>query len=74
MLRVECYSGHRGEQTPRLLHIINERQVVIEEVLDAWLAPDRRYFKMKGGDGRLRDPTRHRERQLGTYMWKRATI
>src|SRR5919106_37029 len=49
-LRVECYAGHRGEQTPRMLQI-DERQVYVQEVLDAWLAPDHRYFKLKGEDG-----------------------
>ena len=47
---VECYAGHRGEQTPRAL-ILADRRVVIAEVLDAWLAPDHRYFKLKGDDG-----------------------
>ena len=50
MLRVECYAGHRGEQTPRVLHI-DERRIAVEKVLDAWLAPDHRYFKLKGDDG-----------------------
>ena len=47
---VECYAGHRGEQTPRAL-ILKGRRIVVEEVLDAWLAPDHRYFKLKGEDG-----------------------
>jgi hypothetical protein len=47
---VECYAGHRGEQTPRTLTIGN-RRIVVAEVLDAWLAPDHRYFKLKGDDG-----------------------
>jgi hypothetical protein len=49
-LHVECYAGHRGEQTPRMLQI-DERQVRVEAVLDAWLAPDHRYFKLRGEDG-----------------------
>lgn len=49
-LRVECYAGHSGEQTPRMLQI-DDRKVFVEEVLDAWLAPDHRYFKVKGDDG-----------------------
>jgi hypothetical protein len=49
-LRVECYAGHRGEQTPRTL-ILGDRRIAIAEVLDAWLAPDHRYFKLKGSDG-----------------------
>jgi hypothetical protein len=47
---VECYAGHRGEQTPRTL-IVGERRLDVAEVLDAWLAPDYRYFKLRGADG-----------------------
>ena len=50
MLRVECYAGHRGEETPRVIHI-DDRRVAVEDVLDAWLAPDHRYFKVRGDDG-----------------------
>ena len=46
---VECYAGHRGEQTPRTL-LLGERRVDVAEVLDAWLAPDYRYFKLRGSD------------------------
>jgi hypothetical protein len=47
---VECYAGHRGEQTPRTL-ILGNRRIVVAEVVDAWLAPDYRYFKLKSEDG-----------------------
>jgi hypothetical protein len=46
---VECYAGHRGEQTPRTL-ILGDRRMAVAAVLDAWLAPDYRYFKLKGLD------------------------
>jgi hypothetical protein len=49
-IRVECYAGHRGEQTPRTL-ILGDRRVDVAEVIDAWLAPDHRYFKLRGTDG-----------------------
>ena len=49
-VNVECYAGHRGEQTPRTL-ILGERRIVVAEVLDAWLAPEYRYFKLRGEDG-----------------------
>ena len=57
---VECYAGHRGEQTPRTL-IFGDRRIAVAEVVDAWLAPDHRYFKLRGADG---DPylVRHDER------------
>jgi hypothetical protein len=47
---VECYTGHRGEQTARAL-ILGDRRIAVAEVLDAWLAPDYRYFKLRGADG-----------------------
>jgi hypothetical protein len=47
---VECYAGHRGEQTPPTL-IVGDRRIAVAEVLDAWLAPDYRYFKLRGADG-----------------------
>jgi len=49
-LRVECYAGHRGEETPRRF-FLGERAVDVARVLDQWLAPEHRYFKVKGGDG-----------------------
>jgi hypothetical protein len=47
---VQCYAGHRGEQTPRTL-ILGDRHIAVAEVLDAWLAPEYRYFKLRGADG-----------------------
>jgi hypothetical protein len=49
-VRVECYAGHRGEQTPRAF-ILGDRRIAVAEVLDAWLAPEYRYFKLRGADG-----------------------
>ena len=49
-IRVECYAGYRGEETPRRL-FIGERQIDVVEVLDRWLAPTHRYFKLRGNDG-----------------------
>ena len=48
--RVECYAGHCGEESPRAL-IIGERRIDVVEILDRWLAPDHRYFKLMGNDG-----------------------
>ena len=49
-IRVECYAGHRGEETPSCLYF-DERPIPVAEVVDQWLAPDHRYFKVKGRDG-----------------------
>jgi hypothetical protein len=47
---VECYAGHRAEQTPRTL-ILGDRRIDVVDVVDAWLAPEYRYFKLRGADG-----------------------
>lgn len=49
-IHVDCYAGHRGEQTPRRL-AFDGHTIEIIEVLDAWLAPDHRYFKVRGANG-----------------------
>ncbi|MGD8250981.1 MAG: hypothetical protein PVF20_01650 [Desulfobacterales bacterium] len=46
---VDCYAGYRGEETPRRLWI-GDRQVDVVEVVDRWLAPDHRYFKLLTDD------------------------
>jgi hypothetical protein len=50
IIAVECYAGHRGEETPRAI-VIGSRRIAVTEVLDRWLAPDHRYFKLQGDDG-----------------------
>jgi hypothetical protein len=47
---VECYAGHRGEETPRRF-TLGSRAIEVTEVQDRWLAPDHRYFKVLGDDG-----------------------
>ena len=49
-LRVECYAGHRAETEPRRL-FIGAREVTVTEVIDRWLDPQHRYFKLRGDDG-----------------------
>lgn len=62
-IRVECYSGYRGEQTPQRFWL-GVRCVGVCRVIDCWLAPDHRYFKVMGDDGGLyilrHDPNGHR--------------
>jgi hypothetical protein len=49
-IQVKCHAGYRGEETPRELRL-GARRVVVEAVLDRWLSPDHRYFKIRGDDG-----------------------
>lgn len=51
-VRVECYAGYRGEETPRGFYL-NDRKVTVTEVVDLWLAPDHRYFKVCDIEGDL---------------------
>jgi len=48
-VRVECHAGYRGEETPIRI-FFDERGIEVAEVMDQWLAPDHRYFKIKGDD------------------------
>jgi hypothetical protein len=50
-IQVECYAGHRGEQEP-VAFILGETRFPVDEILDRWIAPDHRYFKVKVPDGR----------------------
>lgn len=49
-VRVECHAGYRGEETPRRF-AIGARRIEVVDVLDRWLDPDHRYFKVLGDDG-----------------------
>jgi len=48
-IKVECYAGYRGEETPRRFWM-GKRKVGVTKVLDRWLSPDHRYFKILGDD------------------------
>jgi hypothetical protein len=48
-VRVECYAGYRGEETPRRFYLGNKAEYVVT-VLDRWLSPEHRYFKCLGAD------------------------
>ena len=51
-VRVESYSGYRGEETPRALWL-GENRIQVSRLLDRRLSPDHRYFKFIGDDGSL---------------------
>jgi len=48
-IHVDCYAGYRGEETPRTFSLGGHR-IEVAEVIDQWLAPDHRYFKVRGND------------------------
>jgi hypothetical protein len=50
---VECYAGYRGEETPRRFGLSAAATIEVAEVVDRWLAPDHRYFKVRDIHGDL---------------------
>lgn len=49
-IHVECYAGQRADEEPRRFNI-GKREILIDEVIDRWLDPGHRYFKVRGHDG-----------------------
>jgi hypothetical protein len=50
VVAVECYAGYRGEET-RILFRLGDGHIDVDEVLDRWLAPHHRYFRVRTGEG-----------------------
>ncbi len=46
-IKVECYAGYRGDETPRRI-LFDKRTIAVVEVIDRWLGSDHRYFKVLG--------------------------
>ena len=51
-IHVECYAGSRGEEEPRAI-VTGKTRVAVDEIVDRWLDPAHRYFKVRGSDGNL---------------------
>jgi hypothetical protein len=49
-VRVECYAGHRAEESPRRF-FIGKREIKVVEIIDRWLDPAHSHFKVRGDDG-----------------------
>ena len=51
-MKVRCYAGYRGEEEPRRFE--GQRgDVAVVEILDRWLDPSHRYFKVRGDDDKI---------------------
>ena len=48
-IKVECYSGYRVEETPRRI-LFKSHTVEVLKIIDRWLSPDHRYYKITGSD------------------------
>ena len=51
-ISVESYAGYRGEQEPRAFRM-GERRIAVIEIVDRWIGPDYRYFRVSADDGNL---------------------
>jgi hypothetical protein len=51
-LEVDCYSGRKADERPVRFRL-EERQYVVEEVLDQWYGPDHAFYKVRADDGNL---------------------
>ena len=60
-IRVSCYEGYIGEETPRAF-LLGERRLDVLEVLDRWRGEDHEYFKLAASDGNRYILRRDRER------------
>ena len=49
-VRVDCYAGYRGDETPRQFWL-GDKKIKVAGISDRWLAPDHRYFKVNADDG-----------------------
>jgi len=48
-VEVFCYAGYKGEEEPRRFTFAG-RELDVIEILDRWLDPRHRYFKVRGSD------------------------
>ena len=49
-LSVECYAGYKADERPDRFRLDN-RDYLVEAVLDQWHSPDATYFKVCSDDG-----------------------
>ena len=51
-LQVECYAGHKADERPVRFRL-QDRDYLVEELLDQWYGPDDVFFKVRADDGNL---------------------
>ena len=51
-MRVECYSGFKGNERPVRFEL-DGRDYTVREVLDQWYGPEDTWFKVEAEDGNL---------------------
>jgi hypothetical protein len=51
-LRVECYAGRSADERPVRFQL-DDRDYLVEEMLDQWYGPDDTFFKVRADDRNL---------------------
>ena len=51
-VEVERYAGRKADERPVRFRL-DERQYMVEEVLDSWYGPEHVFFKVRADDGGL---------------------
>jgi hypothetical protein len=51
-VRVQCYSGRKADERPVRFQL-DDRDYMVEEMLDQWYGPDEVFYKMRADDGNL---------------------
>ena len=51
-LHVQSYPGHKADERP-LRFRLNDREYLVDEVLDQWYGPELQFFKLRADDGNL---------------------
>jgi hypothetical protein len=51
-LEVECYSGFKADERPVRFRL-NERQYLVEEIVDQWYGTQDVFYKVRADDGSL---------------------
>ena len=64
-ITVQCYSGHRVDETPRSIQF-DSLVVEVKEIQDQWIGTDHRYFKILGND----DATYIIRQDTISYNWE----
>jgi len=51
-IKVECYAGYKGEQSPRRF-TSGDQILDVKEVEDQWYSPSSQYFRVRASDGNI---------------------
>lgn len=62
-IAVNAYSGFKGNERP-VSFIIKGREIIVLDVMERWLEPDKDYFKVLANDGRLYTLSWNREKDI----------